>query len=77
MKTILNTRLHPALILTSVFFWFIVILLIYAGLMYYWIHKMFFVEDKQVRANEFVITSVGMYAARKIYRKKLSQYKIF
>lgn len=77
LAKLFNLRLHPAAILTSVLFWAIVVLLIYIGLMYYWIQKMFFSPDKPVSTSEFVGTSGAVYAARTIFKKKLSQYKIF
>lgn len=77
MKTLLSTRLHPALIVSSVFFWFVVVVLIYAFLMLYWIHKIFFVEDKNVNVYDGGSTIVIHKIGKTIYRKQLKHYRIF
>jgi hypothetical protein len=70
MKRILNTKVHPAIIIVfgSVLFWFLLVFVIYLLLMVYWIHKMFFTPDN-VHGSEVFTTYVSHLTARTIWRK--------
>lgn len=71
---LLNTKIQPALIVSSVLFWFVLFVAIYILLMLYWIHKMFFSGEKNVTKHEAGVTAAGVYTTKLIYRTRLRRY---
>lgn len=72
MKHLFNIKVHPFIIVMflSPLFWFLLVILIYGLLMFYWIHKMFFVTDNHVNTHEAIVTGVCLKFNAYIWRKK-------
>lgn len=68
----LNLKLHPAVILSSVAFWFALYLGIYIFLVCYFIHKM--TTDPNIRVDEGATAYILVRANGKIYRCKIKKY---
>lgn len=70
-----HIHLHPAVILTSVIFWAVLVVIIYAAVMLYFFGKMFSANDT-VHVNEAVGTVVILRINRHIYRRKVKPFVI-
>lgn len=73
MRHLFNIRIHPAVIVSSLIFWFALYLIIYALIMVYYINKMM-TGDNTVRVDEVTVTGGVVILNRRVIKPRFSKY---